>query len=190
MGRKLSTLTLFACTLCFVGSVVYAYYGVFIEGFDVVKEMYWYSGVFGLLFLHASMSFSLSASFLSSVCCKKASWFFGMYGALWAFAHAGVFFAFGKDWSVYRVWQELKPFEIYGAIACGIVLLMFLGSFRLFAWLGFCRKLFIVAVMFGSYHYFLSAKVPSLWEYTALAMSGLYALCVLWGVLLKKKNAR
>lgn len=52
-------LAFFAFILSLIFTTYAAVYNVFFVGFDLIKELYFYTGIFALVFLHLSIIFSL-----------------------------------------------------------------------------------------------------------------------------------
>ncbi|EAJ0335578.1 sulfite oxidase heme-binding subunit YedZ, partial [Campylobacter lari] len=78
--------------LAFALSIVFSIYQI-IQEFDIVKSVYFYSGIFGLIFFGLSLFFSL----LKYKHTKDYPKFLGFYAFFWALIHFFNYFAFGKN---------------------------------------------------------------------------------------------
>ena len=155
----------------FIFSVSFIVYNIFF-GFDLILELYFYTGIFALLILHLSIIFSLFKFKYTKTYPKLL----GLFGGIWVFLHFLVYFVFSKNLSVVKLYEDIstRVFEGSGFVAFIIIFLMFLSSFKRFKKLEKVRKLGYLCLVIASYHYFLSAKVPYIFEYLALGLSLLY----------------
>ncbi|EAJ2283078.1 sulfite oxidase heme-binding subunit YedZ [Campylobacter upsaliensis] len=165
-------LAFFAFILSLIFTAYAATYNVFFVGFDLIKELYFYTGIFALLFLHLSLIFSL----IKLKPTKTYPKLLGLFGGIWVFLHFLVYFVFSKNLSLIKLYEDISKrlFEGSGFVAFVIISLMFLSSFKRFKKLEDIRKLGYLCVVIASYHYFLSAKVPQFFEYLALSLSLFY----------------
>ena len=155
----------------FIFSASFIIYNIFF-GFDLILELYFYTGIFALLFLHLSIIFSLFKFKYTKTYPKLL----GLFGGIWLFLHFLVYFVFSKNLSVVKLYEDIstRVFEGSGFVAFIIIFLMFLSSFKRFKKLEKVRKLGYLCLVIASYHYFLSAKVPQIFEYLALGLSLFY----------------
>ncbi|MCH5336387.1 MAG: sulfite oxidase heme-binding subunit YedZ [Campylobacter sp.] len=156
----------------FILSFVYSIYHIIdnvLYGLDLIKELYFYSGIFGLLFLFLSLFFALFKSKYT----KNYPRILGIFCGIWIFIHFFVYFVLSKNFNVFKLLQDItqRVFEASGFIAFVLIFLMFLSSFKKFKKLSKIRKLGYLCLLLASYHYFLSAKVPMFWEYLVLILA-------------------
>ncbi|EAI4457269.1 sulfite oxidase heme-binding subunit YedZ [Campylobacter upsaliensis] len=165
-------LAFFAFILSLIFTTYAAVYNVFFVGFDLIKELYFYTGIFALVFLHLSIIFSLF-KFKPTKTYPKL---LGLFGGIWVFLHFIVYFVFSKNLSLLKLYDDISKrlFEGSGFVAFVIIFLMFLSSFKTFKKLENVRKLGYLCIVIASYHYFLSAKVPQFFEYLALSLALFY----------------
>ncbi|MCW1360236.1 sulfite oxidase heme-binding subunit YedZ [Campylobacter sp. CCS1377] len=161
--------------LAFVLSVFYSTYCVvdnILFGFDLIKELYFYTGIFALIFLHLSAFFSLFKFKLT----RSYPKILGLCGGIWVFVHFLVYFVFSKNLNLTKLYEDIttRVFEASGFVAFIMIFLMFLSSFKAFKKLQNIRKLAFICLCIASFHFFLSAKIPALWEYLALILSFVY----------------
>ncbi len=161
--------------LSFILSLLYAVFRVVdnvLYGLDLIKELYFYSGFFGLLYLILSLFFSLFQFKYT----KKYPKFLGIFCGIWIFIHFFVYFAFSKNLNALKMLEDItqRSFEASGFVAFVLIFLMFLSSFKLFERLSKVRKLGYLCLLFASYHYFLSAKVPMLGQYLVLTLAVIF----------------
>ena len=162
----------------FILSLIYSAFRVIdnvLYGFDLIKELYFYSGIFGLLYLILSLFFALFKFKYT----KQYPKFLGIFCGIWIFIHFFVYFAFSKNLNGLRMFEDItqRPFEASGFIAFVLIFLMFLSSFDFFKKLSKIRKLGYLCLLFASYHYFLSSKIPMFWQYLALSVAVILFVC-------------
>lgn len=170
-NNALVKLAFFVSILSFAYSIYHIIDNV-LYGLDLVKELYFYSGIFSLLFLILSLFFSLFKFKYTKTYPK----IFGISCGIWTFIHFFVYFVFSKNLNVFQFLEDItqRMFETSGFIAFILIFLMFLSAFDFLKKLSKIRKLGYLCLLLASYHYFLSAKVPSFFEYLALSVAILF----------------
>ncbi len=160
--------------LSFVLSLAYASFRVIdnvLFGLDLIKELYFYSGIFALFYLFLSLFFALFKFKFTRTLPK----ILGIFCGIWAILHFFVYFVLSKNFYLYKVLEDLKRvFEASGFAAFVLIFLMLLSSFEKFKKLAKIRKLGYLCLLFASYHYFLSPKVPVFWHYFVLSLAGIF----------------
>lgn len=153
-------------------SLMYSLYGLF-YAFDKVKELYFYTGIFALIFLNLSLFFSLFKFKFS----KNYPKYLGFFAFFYACLHFLNYFIFDKNMNVLSIIEAFKrSFEASGLVAFLMLILFFLSSFKKFKKIEKIRALSYICLVIASYHYFLSAKRPLLFEYLALIVAFVYLL--------------
>ncbi|MCX2683257.1 sulfite oxidase heme-binding subunit YedZ [Campylobacter sp. MIT 21-1685] len=149
-------------------SLIYSLYCVF-QAFDFVKEASLYTGIFSLLFLNLSLFFSLWSCKWS----KNYPKILGFCAFFWSILHFANYFVFTQNISFLRLTQSIstRTFEASGFIAFIIMTILFISSFKTFRKIEKIRKLSYLSLFLGSYHYFLSAKVPMFWQWSAIIVA-------------------
>ncbi|QOW64075.1 ferric reductase-like transmembrane domain-containing protein [Campylobacter hepaticus] len=159
--------------LSFLTSLIYSLYNIF-QSFDLVKEIYIYTGIFALIFLNLSIFFSL-IQFKKT---KNYPKLLGIFAAFWTILHFLNYFIFDRNAKISRLLDDISHhlLEASGFIAFIIILFMLANSFKWFTKIQKIRKLGYLCLVLASYHYFLSPKVPMFWEWSALILGLLYFL--------------
>ncbi|TKX31312.1 ferric reductase-like transmembrane domain-containing protein [Campylobacter estrildidarum] len=155
----------------FLASLIYSFHRI-IKAFDFVKEIYFYTGIFALIFLNLSLFFSLF-KFKQTKDYPKILGFFAIF---WSIIHFLNYFIFDRNAQIPRLLNDIlyHILETTGFIAFVVLCLMFLSSFKFFKKLCKIRKLGYLCLIIASYHYFLSPKIPMFWEWTALIIAIIY----------------
>ncbi|MGH2327159.1 sulfite oxidase heme-binding subunit YedZ [Campylobacter taeniopygiae] len=155
----------------FLVSLIYSFYNI-IKSFDFVKEIYFNTGVFALIFLNLSLFFSLF-KFKST---KNYPKILGFFATFWSVIHFLNYFIFDRNAQISRLLNDIlfHFLETTGFIAFVIICLMFLSSFNYFKKIRKIRKLGYLCLVIASYHYFLSPKIPMFWEWSALIIAMIY----------------
>ncbi|AJC84995.1 sulfite oxidase heme-binding subunit YedZ [Campylobacter peloridis] len=171
--------------LFFILSIFYSFYQIKQE-FDIVKSIYFYSGIFSLIFFGLSLLFSL----LKYKYTKDYPKFLGFYAFFWAIVHFINYFAFGKNLNFIFFLKDTfnKNLEFSGFIAFFLLTLMFISSFKFFNKLIKIRKLAYICFLIASWHYFLSAKIPQISHILALSIAVLFLLTKIWKNHKKRKK--
>lgn len=154
--------------------------------FDLISELYFYTGIFALSFTFISAFFSLFQFKKTKIYPRL----FGIYAGFWALAHFGVYFVFSKNLSLIKLYNDISKriFEASGFVAFVLMFFMLLSSFEWGKRLEKIRKLGYLCLFVASYHYFLSAKIPEFWHYLALIMAGLFFVYRYTKGIFKKKR--
>lgn len=175
----------FLAYVAFLASLVYGFYQI-LKAFDFVKEAYFYTGIFALIFLNLSLFFSL-CKFKKTKTYPKM---LGIFAAFWVILHFLNYFIFDRNAQISRLFDDIshRLLEASGFFAFVIIFFMLLSSFKAFKKIDKIRKLGYFCLVLASYHYFLSPKVPMFWEWSALIISLFYFIVRYLKVLLKKKN--
>ncbi|MBZ7953420.1 sulfite oxidase heme-binding subunit YedZ [Campylobacter sp. W0018] len=155
----------------FLVSLIYSFYNI-IKSFDFVKEIYFNTGIFALIFLNLSLFFSLF-KFKST---KNYPKILGFFATFWSVIHFLNYFIFDRNAQISRLLNDIlfHFLETTGFIAFVIICLMFLSSFNYFKKIHKIRKLGYLCLVIASYHYFLSPKIPMFWEWSALIIAMIY----------------
>ncbi|AJC86518.1 ferric reductase [Campylobacter sp. RM16704] len=182
MSKKFCNISSF---LLFILSIFYSFYQIMHE-FDIVKSVYFYSGIFGLIFFGLSLFFSL----LKYKHTKDYPKFLGFYAFFWALIHFLNYFAFGKNLDLMLFFKDTfsKNLEFSGFISFFILTLMFISSFKFFTKLSKIRKLGYICFLIASWHYFLSAKVPQIPHIFVLSIAIIFLSLKLWKNYKKRKK--
>ncbi|MCV3393058.1 sulfite oxidase heme-binding subunit YedZ [Campylobacter sp. IFREMER_LSEM_CL908] len=182
MSKKVYNISGF---LAFVLSIVFSVYQIMQE-FDIVKSVYFYSGVFGLIFFGLSLFFSL----LKYKHTKDYPKFLGFYAFFWALIHFFNYFAFSKNLDLMLFFKDTfsKNLEFSGFISFFILTLMFISSFKLFKKLSKIRKFGYFCFLLVSWHYFLSAKIPQFPHFFTLSLALIFLFFKLWNNYKKRRN--
>ncbi|TKX32625.1 sulfite oxidase heme-binding subunit YedZ [Campylobacter aviculae] len=161
----------FFAFIFFLASLIYSFYNI-VRSFDFVKEIYFYTGIFALIFLNLSLFFSL-IKFKST---RNYPKFFGFFATFWSMSHFLNYFIFDRNAQFSRLFNDILYhfLETTGFIALIIIFLMFLSSFNCFKKIRKIRKLGYLCLVISSYHYFLSPKIPMFWEWSALIIAIIY----------------
>ncbi|WP_257928907.1 periplasmic DMSO/TMAO reductase YedYZ, heme-binding membrane subunit [Campylobacter lari] len=171
--------------LAFTLSVIFSIYQIMQE-FDIVKSLYFYSGIFSLIFFGLSLFFSL----LRYKYTKDYPKFLGFYAFFWALIHFLNYFAFGKNLDLILFFKDIfsKNLEFSGFVCFFILSLMFISSFNFFKKLNKIRKLGYFCFLLASWHYFLSAKVPQISHFLTLSLALIFLLIKLYKNHKKRKK--
>ncbi|MBK1992187.1 sulfite oxidase heme-binding subunit YedZ [Campylobacter sp. 2018MI35] len=166
-------------------SVIYGFYNI-LNSFDFVKETYFYTGIFSLIFLNLSLLFSLIR--LKNT--KDYPKLFGFFSVFWAIVHFLNYFIFDRNMQFLRLFDDISKrlLEASGFIAFVLLVLMFLSSFSFLKKIEKIRKLSYLCFLLASYHYFLSPKVPMFWEWSALIIALIYFILSFKRLLTNKLN--
>ncbi|MBZ7963503.1 sulfite oxidase heme-binding subunit YedZ [Campylobacter sp. 2457A] len=161
----------FFAFIFFLASLIYSFYNI-IKAFDFVKEIYFNTGIFALIFLNLSLFFSLF-KFKST---KNYPKILGFFATFWGAIHFLNYFIFDRNAQISRLLNDIlfHFLETTGFIAFIIICLMFLSSFNCFKKIRKIRKLGYSCLVISSYHYFLSPKIPMFWEWSALIIAMIY----------------
>lgn len=161
----------FFAFIFFLASLIYSFYNI-IKSFDFVKEIYFNTGIFALIFLNLSLFFSLF-KFKST---KNYPKILGFFATFWSVIHFLNYFIFDRNAQISRLLNDIlfHFLETTGFIAFVIICLMFLSSFNYFKKIHKIRKLGYLCLVIASYHYFLSPKIPIFWEWSALIIAMIY----------------
>ncbi|KAA6225912.1 MULTISPECIES: sulfite oxidase heme-binding subunit YedZ [unclassified Campylobacter] len=160
--------------LIFILSIIYCVFELK-QSFDFVKDIYFLSGVFSLIFLFLSLFFAIFR-LVKKVNLAK---FFGFFSVFYAICHFLNYFVFEKNLSILRVYDDLTLRQLSGLIALVIMLLMLISSFKFGSKLAILRKLGFVALIMASLHYFLAAKSPNIPQFSVLFLAFLISLVYL-----------
>ncbi|RKO64562.1 ferric reductase [Campylobacter sp. P255] len=171
--------------LAFILSIIYSCYQITQE-FDIVKSVYFYSGIFALIFFGCSLFFSL----LKYKHSKDYPKFLGFYTFFWTLIHFLNYFVFGKNLNVFIFIKDTfsKILELSGFIGFFIITLMFISSFKPFKKFSKVRKLGYLCFLISTWHYFLSAKVPQAPHILTLTLAVVFLLFKLWKNYKKRKK--
>ncbi|EAJ6150220.1 sulfite oxidase heme-binding subunit YedZ [Campylobacter lari] len=182
MSKKVYNISGF---LAFALSIIFSIYQI-LQEFDIVKSVYFYSGIFGLIFFGLSLFFSL----LKYKHTKDYPKILGFYAFFWALIHFFNYFAFSKNLDLILFFKDTfsKNLELSGFISFFILSLMFINSFKLFKKLSKIRKLGYFCFLLVAWHYFLSAKVPQLPHFLVLSLAATFLLSKLYKNYKKRKR--
>ena len=171
-SKRLVFLAYMLLLLSFVYSAFMLYKNYY---FDVLAELYFYTGIFALGFCFLSLFFAL----FKFKKCKKLPRLFGIFAFIWALLHFLAYFIFSKHLSFEKLFYSIFSYgiEFSGFLSFVLMFFMFLASFSFFKRLKFSLKFGYVLLFFFSLHYFLSAKVPEIWHFISLFLAFLF-LCL------------
>ncbi|EAI7247122.1 sulfite oxidase heme-binding subunit YedZ [Campylobacter lari] len=171
--------------LVFALSIIFSVYQIMQE-FDIVKSVYFYSGIFGLIFFGLSLFFSL----LKYKHTKDYPKFLGFYAFFWALIHFFNYFAFGKNLDLILFFKDTfsKNLEFSGFVSFFILTFMFISSFKLFKKISKIRKLGYFCFSLATWHYFLSAKIPQIPHFLALSLALIFLLIKVYKNYKKRKK--
>lgn len=174
----------FVVYIFFSISIIYGFYNI-LNSFDFVKEAYFYTGIFSLIFLNLSLLFSLVK--LKNT--KDYPKLFGFFSVFWAILHFLNYFIFDRNMQISRLFGDISKrlLESSGFIAFILLILMLLSSFRFFKKIEKIRKLSYLCFLLASYHYFLSPKIPMFWEWSALIVALIYFILAYKRLIIKNK---
>lgn len=182
MKIKLANLS---ALVLFILSITFSIYKLLNE-FDIVKAVYFYSGIFALTFFALSLFFSLFKFKIT----KDFPKFLGFYAFFWTLIHFLNYFIFTKSFNFFVFLKDTfsKNLEFSGFLAFFILVLMFISSFKKFRKISKVRKLGYICFAISSWHYFISAKVPQLPHFTFILIACLFLLLKLFKLLKKRKK--
>ncbi|MCR6571447.1 sulfite oxidase heme-binding subunit YedZ [Campylobacter insulaenigrae] len=183
MKSKQMNLIIFAL-FCF--SIIFSTYQLLGE-FDIVKAVYFYSGLCSLIFFASSLFFSLYKFKIT----KDYPKFLGFYAFFWALIHFLNYFIFTKNFNIFVFLKDTfsKNLEFSGFLAFLILTLMFISSFKFFRKLSKIRKFGYICFTITAWHYFISAKIPQLPHFLFLTIAIIFLSIKFFKVIKKKKQS-
>ena len=162
-------LVFLAYSLFFLSFVYFAFMLYKNYYFDILAEIYFYTGVFALGFCFISLFFAL----FKFKKCKKLPRLFGIFAFIWALLHFLAYFIFSKHLSLYKLFASIFTYgiEFSGFLSFVLMFFMFLASFSFFKRIKLVLKAGYFLLVLSSFHFFLSTKIPSFWHITMLCLS-------------------
>ncbi|HJE66937.1 MAG TPA: sulfite oxidase heme-binding subunit YedZ [Campylobacter avium] len=176
----------FLAYMLFVLSFVYSAFMLYKNYyFDILAELYFYTGIFALGFCFLSLFFAL----FKFKKCKKLPRLFGIFAFIWALLHFLAYFIFSKHLSFKKLFYSIFSYgiEFSGFLSFVLMFFMLLASFSFFKRLKFSLKFGYVLLFLVSLHYFLSPKLPQLSHYFFIFLAFLFII-LRYARVLKRKS--
>ena len=166
--------------ILFILSVLFSIFNIY-HSYDYVKEIYFYSGIFSLIFLNICVFFSI-LKFKKTKNFPKSS---GISAFFWALIHFLNYFIFERNFNISRLLDDIssKMLEFSGFLAFCLLIFIFLSSFNFFKKISKIRKFVYLTLVVSSYHYFLYPKIPQIQHYIFFIISIIFFI-----ISLKKIN--